>query len=617
MAYNSNKGNQHMGDVQYEGDPNDVQIDFENDFVAIKTNGSQRLIVSGSAITASVDVSGSGALMVGGKLTAGNSKLTFDATTLVLTGALQQTNGKVRFILPEESDAFVIMSPDETSTQYRYDANGVDHYFNAPTRFGANTGAPTHTVSVTGHVSASIGVTSSGFHTLTTVIDGTHVSSSLNISGSKFYGDGSTLSGLPSDPAITALNNAGANRIITSDGGTAASAEPNLTFNGSTLAATGHISASLGVSGSSLHVGRGLGTTGTVIDSTHVSSSLNISGSKFYGAGVFIAGNMSASLGVSGSSLHIGRGLGTTGTVIDSTHVSSSLNISGAAFFANGVELLRPAIEVYDDSGNNRIITSIDSVAVKGEPNLTFDGSRLSVTGQVSASLGVTGSDLALISNTPKVFYSSSAGTPLGFVGYNTSDNLVLQNDVNNKHIVFKANDNGVTREGLRLNGAVPEVVINESAESLINFRVESATNTHMLYVTGSGKVGIGTSSPSHTLEATGSFLISGSTHSSYTMRSTGGGYAVASSDNVVIFNNSGAQNATLPQITLSNHGVQYYIKNIGSGTVTLTGSSGFEQFIDGQQTLALEQGDAAKVMGVALGSGFEWAVLSYYDKFA
>ena len=569
MAYNSNKGNQHMGDVQYEGDPNDVQIDFENDFVAIKTNGSQRLIVSGSAITASVDVSGSGALMVGGKLTAGNSKLTFDGTTVVLTGSLQQISGddgKIRFIVNEMTDAFSILSPDETYTAYRFDGDGVDHYFNGPTRFGANTGAPTHTVSVTGHVSASIGVTSSGFHTLTTVIDGTHVSSSLNISGSKFYGDGSTLSGLPSDPAITALNNAGANRIITSDGGTAASAEPNLTFNGSTLAATGHIS---------------------------------------------------ASLGVSGSSLHVGRGLGTTGTVIDSTHVSSSLNISGAAFFANGVELLRPAIEVYDDSGNNRIITSIDSVAVKGEPNLTFDGSRLSVTGQVSASLGVTGSDLALISNTPKVFYSSSAGTPLGFVGYNTSDNLVLQNDVNNKHIVFKANDNGVTREGLRLNGAVPEVVINESAESLINFRVESATNTHMLYVTGSGKVGIGTSSPSHTLEATGSFLISGSTHSSYTMRSTGGGYAVASSDNVVIFNNSGAQNATLPQITLSNHGVQYYIKNIGSGTVTLTGSSGFEQFIDGQQTLALEQGDAAKVMGVALGSGFEWAVLSYYDKFA
>ncbi len=60
MAYNSNKGNQHMGDVQYEGDPNDVQIDFENDFIALKTNGQQRFIVSGSAITASVNFVPSG-----------------------------------------------------------------------------------------------------------------------------------------------------------------------------------------------------------------------------------------------------------------------------------------------------------------------------------------------------------------------------------------------------------------------------------------------------------------------------------------------------------------------------------------------------------------------------
>ncbi len=62
MAYNSNKGNQHMGDVQYEGDPTDVQIDFENDFIALKTNGQQRFIVSGSAITASVNFVPSGTL---------------------------------------------------------------------------------------------------------------------------------------------------------------------------------------------------------------------------------------------------------------------------------------------------------------------------------------------------------------------------------------------------------------------------------------------------------------------------------------------------------------------------------------------------------------------------
>ena len=56
MAYNSNKGNQHSGDIQYESDPNDTQIDFENDYVALKTNGQRRFIVSGSFITSSVPI---------------------------------------------------------------------------------------------------------------------------------------------------------------------------------------------------------------------------------------------------------------------------------------------------------------------------------------------------------------------------------------------------------------------------------------------------------------------------------------------------------------------------------------------------------------------------------
>jgi hypothetical protein len=56
MAYNSSKGPQQHGDIKYESDPLDTQIDFEDDFVAIKTNGQQRFIVSGSAITSSVNI---------------------------------------------------------------------------------------------------------------------------------------------------------------------------------------------------------------------------------------------------------------------------------------------------------------------------------------------------------------------------------------------------------------------------------------------------------------------------------------------------------------------------------------------------------------------------------
>ena len=58
MAYNSNKGTQNFGDIHYEGDPAETQIDFEDDLIALKTNNVQRLIVSSSAaITASIALS--------------------------------------------------------------------------------------------------------------------------------------------------------------------------------------------------------------------------------------------------------------------------------------------------------------------------------------------------------------------------------------------------------------------------------------------------------------------------------------------------------------------------------------------------------------------------------
>jgi len=90
-------------------------------------------------------------------------------------------------------------------------------------------------------------------------------------------------------------------------------------------------------------------------------------------------------------------------------------------------------------------------------------------------------------------------------IGVNDSDNLVFHNQTANKHIVFKVNDQGTTREGLRLDGATTAVVVNEGSESLVDFRVESDSNTHMLFVDGSeNKIGIGTDAPDYTLDVAG-----------------------------------------------------------------------------------------------------------------
>ena len=78
MAYNNQKGSQHTGDIQYEGDPNDVQIDFENDQIILKTGGAPRVSVINTEMSASGifrnvgSISGSGDVAVSGAIHAAN-----------------------------------------------------------------------------------------------------------------------------------------------------------------------------------------------------------------------------------------------------------------------------------------------------------------------------------------------------------------------------------------------------------------------------------------------------------------------------------------------------------------------------------------------------------------
>ena len=141
-------------------------------------------------------------------------------------------------------------------------------------------------------------------------------------------------------------------------------------------------------------------------------------------------------------------------------------------------------------------------------------------------------------------------GSDRALIGINTSNNILIENLYSNKHIVFKASDAGTSREGLRLDGAVPEVVVNQTSDSLVDFRVESDNKTHMLYVSGgSDRIGIGTASPDHTLSVVGD--ISASLHisasafygdgSNLTGIAGGGGGSPAGADTQIQFNDGGA----------------------------------------------------------------------------
>lgn len=322
-------------------------------------------------------------------------------------------------------------------------------------------GSLTGNATITGNLSASLGLTGSSLRTATTIIDSTHVSSSLNISGAAFYGDGSTLSGI-SAGAITTYNTSGDNRIITSVDSSTVQGEASLTFDGSKLSAVGQISASLGVSGSSIE------TATTVINSTHISSSLNISGANFYGNGAQLTGmspitsyntvgdnrvltsvdsstiageasltfdgsklsavgQISASLGVTGSSVR------TLNTVIDATHVSSSLNLSASAFYGDG-STLSGIINSYTNSGNNRIITSVDSTSVNSEADFTFDGDDLVVASSTASRPRLFIENQNADGNPSQLIFHKTSSSPaiddtvgrIAFQSYDTAGNATI-----------------------------------------------------------------------------------------------------------------------------------------------------------------------------------------------
>jgi len=429
-----------------------------------------------------------------------------------------------------------------------------------------------------------------------------------------------------SSAAITSYTNSGNDRLVTSVNSTTVNGEANLTFDGSVLSVSGNLSVSGATDTPTLFVKPGgasfgkvginnddLGVTLTVTDNgAPATLGLHRTSSAFY-----IDGDDIGDVAFVGSAL---------GEVLS---VSSRIRVE-----ADGSEWNNESYPTRMSFWTTLTGTStpVQHMVINNSGNV-----GIGITGSAPNSKLHLSGNLTIQATNPNIHFSSSTGEDLAEIGVNDSDNILIQNNTTNKHIVFKTNDAGSMKEGLRIDGAVPEVVVNQGSDSLIDFRVESNNNTHMLMVDGSGdKVGINVDVPTHTLTVvgdasisghltasvglvvTGSSLVSGSVRTSYKLRESAGSYNVPEDTSVIVFNNGSSHTAVLPPITNINDGIQYYFKNIGSGGVTITGSTiaaaGNEQFIDGQQTFAITQGEAVKLIGFKLLGAFEWAVLSFRD---
>ena len=222
------------------------------------------------------------------------------------------------------------------------------------------------------------------------------VSASSNVSASAFYGDGANLT---NTGLISTYSNAANNRILTSVNASSIRGETGLTYDGSELLVTGDISASVNISASQFYGDGGNLSNLAKGNSTQVQFNNNFA---LAGDSTFLFNNstkqlsattISASTNISASGFE-GQFFETPATFINNTHISSSLNVSASQFYGDGSQLTNVggAVTSYTNSTNNRVLTSVDADTINGEANLTFDGSKLLITGDVSASVNVSAS---------------------------------------------------------------------------------------------------------------------------------------------------------------------------------------------------------------------------------
>ena len=292
----------------------------------------------------------------------------------------------------------------------------------------------------------------------------------------------------------------------------------------------------------------------------------------------------------------IALGIGTGGDGPDNTlHVKSPgtthIKIESEAGYEAALKMNAGATSTYVwTPGNTSDIRfyagSADRVHIDNDGNVgigtTDPDYNLHVASATSAVVFIDGA-----SNTDAFLRFGQNGTLKSYIKQGSGGNLVITNEISDKDIIFNIKDDTTSREGLRLNGNVAEVVVNEGSDSLVDFRVESNSNTHMLYVDGSSNnVGIGTNDPNSTFEVIGSVAKSISAKSADHTATTSD-YTLllnASSNNVTI---------TLPAASGITGRIYVFKRADGSGNSAEIASNGSETIDNSTDNVPLSAGQA------------------------
>ena len=467
-----------------------------------------------------------------------------------------------------------------------------------------------------------------------------HVSSSLAVSASSFWVNGVSVA---AGGAVSAVANGADNRVATFSSADALNGEANLTFDGSTFSVTGEswLTGSVRVDknhsdtdaatvagleidfdktgnsttdntmyGVKIDMDNTTATNGTnYMYGLHVTPTLTHAADAgtpiVYGALVNAQGGTNGGSIVQALRLEAGGGDFNYGIQMDVEDGGVDLRIESSADSGDYFQIQTTThgattfTTVDDDATAAHLTFNVD-----GDITLDPVGGDVHVDGNISGSGGVH-----ITGSSPKLAIGDK-----GTLGPNTGMLAIRPSDTSNQVLALMQAaeaDGGRTCLGVTGSGQVAvgglhlDGVLNVSGsdtEHLIS--AKSDTLNPAFSVTGIGEMFVGQSS-----------YLSGAVRHRYVVKTTSADtYISGATDRVAVYNLSSPHNAYLPELNDSLNGVTITVKSVGSANVTLTGSTNTAQLIDSAANKVLETGDSVTVMGYTGPSGYQWAILNYYN---